>query len=708
MGVLVGRAASWVGRLVLGIGVAGAAAAAQIDINGPSGSVSFGQQVRVLPNGNIVVTDPNGFASGVGAVYLYRPDRTLISTLTGSAPNDRIGNFGVVVLGSGNFLVLSSSWNNGAIARVGAVTWVDGNLGLNGVVSPANSLIGTTQGDGSELKAIALANGNAAVHWAGWHKAGVRVGAVTWCGGSAACVGTVSAGNSLVGSVADDLNVVGLTPLSNGNFVVGAKNWTNASATNAGAVTWMDGSGRTVVGPVNATNSLVGTTTNDYVGEVVLGLSNGNYVVGSPDWDNGSTVDVGAATWADGSTAGPRRTGPVSTSNSLYGGSTANNAVGGKLMALTNGNYVVGSYNWNNNAGAATWADGTTGRTGTVTLFNSLIGSQSGDLIGAYMVPLSNGHYVVHSYSWHDGANANVGAVTWGNGNSGRIGTVSAANSLVGSNAGDNVGWNVTALANGHYVSCAPTWRNGTTSFAGAATWGNGNTAGPRTVGAVSAANSLTSGATDTFVCRGGVTALDDGNYVVNTPDWNNGLGAATWVDGGAEFSGTVSVLNSLRGTQSGDTENSDIVALRGGDWLMLSSLWTGSGSMNRGAITRVHGSFAGAITTNNSLVGGTASDQLGNGGATVFADGTYVVRSGLWDNGALGDAGAITIGEHGAPLIGTVTNTNSVRNGVQGAGAQNSVSYDAARKRIAVGRLFENKVTLFLLDGLFADGFEL
>ena len=49
---------------------------------------------------------------------------------------------------------------------------------------------------------------------------------------------------------------------------------------------------------------------------------------------------------------------------------------------------------------------------------------------------LSNGNYVVDSPYW----NGDRGAVTWGNGSTGISGTISAANSLVGSNPGDEVG----------------------------------------------------------------------------------------------------------------------------------------------------------------------------------------------------------------------------------------------------------------------------
>ena len=56
-----------------------------------------------------------------------------------------------------------------------------------------------------------------------------------------------------------------VTALSNGNYVVESPNWTNGAAANAGAVTWGSGAAG-VSGPVTATNSLVGSTANDGVG----------------------------------------------------------------------------------------------------------------------------------------------------------------------------------------------------------------------------------------------------------------------------------------------------------------------------------------------------------------------------------------------------------------------------------------------------------
>ncbi len=217
------------------------------------------------------------------------------------------------------------------------------------------------------------------------------------------------------------------------------------------------------------------------------------------------------------------------------------------MTALTNGNYVVASPSWSGKAGAATWGSGTGGTTGTISSSNSLIGS-SGDQVGlGGATALSNGNYVVVSPSW----NNNVGAVTWGSGTSGVTGTVSDTNSLVGTsggNSGDQVGsFGVTALSNGNYVVASPSWNNSQ----GAVTWGNGSNG---IVGTVSGLNSLLGTVAGDQMGESGITALGNGNYVVSSPSWNGGRGAATWGNGGT--GATLDGLNAI------DPQNSLIGAV--------------------------------------------------------------------------------------------------------------------------------------------------
>jgi hypothetical protein len=173
------------------------------------------------------------------------------------------------------------------------------------------------------------------------------------------------------------------------------------------------------------------------------------------------------------------------------------------VTPLSNGNYVVSSPNWDNGsvaiAGAVTWGNGTGGVSGAVSALNSLVGSTADDEVGSWGVtPLSNGNYVVGSPYWDNGAVMDAGAVTWGNGTGGVSGVVSALNSLVGSTVGDSVGYGcylsmgciegVTPLSNGSYGVKSPTWDNGAVTDSGAVTWGNGESG---TIGPITADNSV-------------------------------------------------------------------------------------------------------------------------------------------------------------------------------------------------------------------------
>ena len=163
-------------------------------------------------------------------------------------------------------------------------------------------------------------------------------------------------------------------------------------------------------------------------GDTVLPLSTGNVVITSPFDDLGGT-DAGAVYLFNGSTGAL-----IST----LVGSRANDTVGdGGATALSNGNFVIRSVLWDNgaatNAGAVTFGSGTTGVSGSVSAVNSLVGSQSNDSVGnGGVTALTNGNYVVGSVAWDNGANADAGAVTFGNGTTGVSGTINDTNSAVG------------------------------------------------------------------------------------------------------------------------------------------------------------------------------------------------------------------------------------------------------------------------------------
>ena len=435
----------------------------------------------------------NGGASSAGAVSWDRGTAALIgvvsssNSLVGSTANDRVGK-SIKVLSDGSYIVVSTYWSNGATATAGALTWANGTTNRTGAVSSSNSLVGASTndavGDGGIFE---LGNGNYVVSSPNWNNGTTaRVGAVTWIDGTAGFIGVVSAANSLIGSSPLDMlgnggsYSPGVVKLTNGNYVVVSPSWNDGTVTGVGAVTWVNGT-TGLVGVVSSSNSLVGSSENDSVGSGffspgVISLSNGNYVVASPLWNSGTATHAGAATWSSG-TAGI--TGVVSSANSLVG-SAIEDMVGLQNYALSNGNYVVASITWQNGtetaAGAATWGSGTAGVRGVVSSANSLVGSSANDQVGSQITRLTNGNYVVSSTYWSNGDQTSAGAVTWGSGTAGVTGVVSSTNSLVGVTAGDSIGGVVTALSTGNYVVGSRLWSNGTMPAAGAVAWVSGTT----------------------------------------------------------------------------------------------------------------------------------------------------------------------------------------------------------------------------------------
>ena len=638
--------------------------------------------VKTLSTGNYLVRSPNwinGAATNAGAVTFgsgltgVAGAVSAANSLVGSSTNDNIGDT-VQYLANGSYLVKSSfSWDNGAATNAGAVTFGSGSTGVSGVVSAANSLVGTSSNDNVGSGVTELTNGNYVVQSPFWSNGTVAaVGAVTFASGKTGISGSVSAGNSLVGSTAND-RVGSVTALTNGNYVVSSGNWDNGGATNAGAVTWVDGSNgypmneSSAAAVVSTGNSLYGTTTGDSVGSSgATALANGNYVVSSTFWNF-----VGAATWGSG-TSGV--SGAVSAANSLVGsqGDCCNgDRIGnGGITTLANGNYLVLSPLWDNggtgNAGAVTWGNGLGGTVGTVSSGNSLVGTSFNEKLGEFssnVRELTSGNYLVLNGKWSNAGNANAGAVTFGSGTSGVSGTISTGNSLVGTAASDRIGWDgVILLSNGNYVVRSSLW-DGAAADVGAVTFGNGATG---TVGAVSSSNSLVGSTANDQVGSGTFTVLSSDNYLVRTPNWDNGAatnaGAVSFGSGTSGVSGVISATNSLVGSSANDQIGSNVTLLSNGNYLVSASSWDNGGITNVGEVTFGSGTagVAGVVSAANSLVGTTANDQVG-GSITVLSNGNYVVRSHLWDNAGVVDAGAVTFGNGTTGILGTVSAANSL-----------------------------------------------
>ncbi len=646
-----------------------------IDPN-PAPGNQFGASVVPLATGNVVITSPFDDAGGedAGAVYLFN-GRTgeLISTLRGSQANDHVGSAGVMPLSNGNFVVFSPDWDHAAVVDASAVTWGSGINGVHGSVSKSNSLVGSKTNDMLGLPAkvpfnasrgiIALSNGNYVIASPKWDNGeAVDAGAVTFGDGTTGTSGEVSEANSLIGTIAgDEVGNYGIVPLSNGNYVVSSPDWNS----DLGAATF--GSGTTgISGPINSSNSLVGTLVGDRVSSNdVVALANGNYVVCSANWQNGSNPKAGAVTFADGDIGA---FGNVTATNSLVGTQTNDRVGNGGAVALPSGNYVVRSDGWKNGqeigAGAATFGSGLHGIVGEITPENSLVGL-SNDFVGRRgIVVLANGNYVVLSYG-------DTGAVTFGNGLTGISGIISATNSLVGSSPLDDVGF-VIPLKNGDYLVGSPDWDNGDIANVGAVTFGDGNNG---VSGIVSAANSLIGTTANDHVGRGRITELTNGNYLIGSVFWDNGglpdVGAITFVDGVKGLTGIVGPENSLVGSRANDQVGRHI-ALSNGAYVAGNLFWDSTEATDAGAVTIGDGmtGTVGLVDDANGFVGSTEGDQVGgvggNLGIIALPNGNFLVQSPGWDHGSTVDAGAVTLGSTSAMFQVHVSEANSLIGSMQ------------------------------------------
>jgi hypothetical protein len=766
---------------------------AQVIVNGPAGSGAFGTKVFALPNRNFVVTDPSysipGGAQNVGAAHLYSEDGRLISSLTGSATNDTVGQDVVVLPVNGNFLVLSFSWS----ALKGAVTWCSAQTGCQGQVSAANSLVGTATDNlvGSPNQVVALTNGNYVVGTIGYDDGATQnVGALAWGSGTSGVRGEIGIANALIGSSTNDRVGENVLALSNGNYVLKTIFWDDVTnnIVDAGAVTFVNGA-TGATGVVSVANSFTTGQSNPSSNPInLVALGNGNYLIGMPRW-NGTR---GAVTLADGTSV---TTGSPNASRSLVG-IAPGDAVGGldRITVLANDNYVVRSPNWNQNRGAVTFGSGTLGVVGPISAANSLVGTATTHQVGSRVVPLVNGNYVVASGGWDNGTTTNAGAITFGSGTGGVIGEVSATNSLVGVTESDTLGqedrsvtplsgggyvvscqncdidgvvnsgavvvapssgisgalsganslrggigalgtsnrFSVTALSDGNAAFVNATWRTATANTVGAVTWlpATGIT------GVVDASNSFLGTTASDQVGGGGVIAVANGNYVISSPSWDNGavrnVGAVTLAQGGAPWLGTVSAANSLVGSTQDDFIGNRLHVLPNGNYVVLSNNWDNGTANRAGAITWGSGTMGvtGPITAANSWVGTRADDQLGLGTFRVFADSYWAASAEFWDAPGSGsnpvfNAGAVTlglplgpqVGQAGvfdpADLRGVLSTRNSAIGSVAGVASPVNIAYDylpsdtPQARTLIVGMPRQNRVVLQSYDGFFRDGFE-
>jgi hypothetical protein len=625
--------------------------------------------VLALPNGNFVIFSPqwrSGAKVDVGAVT-WGHGVTGVSgvvsasnSLVGSNQYDKVGSEKAKVVGLSNYVVMSRHFQSVGSGK-GAATWCNGNTGRIGYISSANSLVGGRENEtvgGFSAGLQVLPNRNYLVF------TGNRVGnAITWGNGESGAHGLVSSLNSLTGdswTSSIPSSPEGVVVLANGNYVVVSPGWDRGSWVDAGAVTW-GSADYGVTGQISPMNSLVGTRAYQNVAvSGVVALANGNYLVRSPTW----------ITWCDGTTP---RTGELLESDSMVG---YINGVSGIIVTLPNGNFLVADPEADTDpllgvgtaAGAVTWFDGSKANAGVFDPANALVGEMF-DRLGSKIEVLSNGNYIV--------IGPRRATCTWGHASVGVRGVVSQQNSLVCPALYTNT-HEAFPLANGNYVVVTSGMRlDVNNDQIGSVTWCNGTTG---RIGSVTASNSLLGGQSYDEIGNAGVIPLTNGNYVVLSSLWKNSsghkVGAATWCRGDGETSGIVSAANSLIGSILGDSEFINGVALPNGNYLVVRPMWDRGDSENHGAVTWCPGNaaFPHIVSVSNSLIG-SFKQNLGKilpfesiPPIRILADGDYVVRSPSWSGIGMHFHGALTWGSSTHGVSGDISTANSIIGPYQGS----------------------------------------
>jgi filamentous hemagglutinin family protein len=633
-------------------------------------TTGFGSTVYDVSNTNVLVLSPNQNAVGSGAGYVFQRNGTLVSALrdTGGVANWH-------VLGSDKYLVANTGANNG----LGAVSYFNALTStVNGRMSASNSLVG----DGSFGKGFGnlfdLGGGyygaTIRTDMTGLNSFILQKGAWNFfkadATGTNLATGTVSAANSLVGSTAgtapatdpnpssygntwvastrgdsigffasDDLrdshNTADLEPyisrtltsLGNGNWIMGSPQWSG----NKGGVTFISPTridSGALVGAFGASNSLVGITNGDNygltmrqdgragAGVVQIGASSSSNYILTLDAARTKIVPI------DQNAATNGVSGVVSSSNALL----VSEGVDG-ITQLSSGDLVLTNSAWSSNKGyvrvvpyAGNFYSTFTGTLSSVSSSNSLIGSQSGDLVGASITETGGGYFLAKStYNrsftrWTNSASTtSLGALTYMSAASPVTGVLSAANSLLGRS--------------------------------------NANAAGG-------------------VYAVGGVRVLSDGSYVVLGTDvaMSNGTGFAAY---GAAGSGVVGIAgpgansiglydttqySGLRTTQYGGPVVTD---LGGGAWVISSpwlnpsaNNWSGDPYVVWGSRTNIP---SGQVTTANTF----ALQNPGSANFGSLGNGRFVV--GIPNYGANATEGAVTVIDANSSTIPTLTSANAL-----------------------------------------------
>lgn len=245
----------------------------------------FGQKIIPLKNNNYVISTPiesnNGLSAAGSIVLVDGLTGTQIGNkIFGDNVSDYIGNTGILALDNGNFVVTSASDNVAGIEDAGSIMLINGTTGAQ----IGASIYGDDDYDNYGLRSAALPNNFVIISNPNNDDQGVQnAGSVILLNGNNGDI----VEEKTTGNFTSDQFGEGLTVLSNGNYVITSRYYTNGSNIAAGIAMLFDGTTHQQIG-----DSLIGGH-YDQFGTNILALQNGNYLMSSQFYDHEGTQNVG-------------------------------------------------------------------------------------------------------------------------------------------------------------------------------------------------------------------------------------------------------------------------------------------------------------------------------------------------------------------------------------------------------------------------------
>lgn len=495
---------------------------------------------------------------------------------------------------------------------------------------------------------------------------------------------------SFYGDEAYDLIGDTLIPLENSNLVI-ASNQDNANSnSDAGVVMLINGETGEQIG-----SSMTGDQSNDRLGEVVVALSNGNFVIASRnDSDSVNNVNkAGSIRLINGSTG-------AQIGSTIYGDNAFDN-FGDRVTALPNGNFVVISVNADisdgmggfiSGVGSVALVDGTTG----ALIGTPITGDHPGDTLGRSGVhALANGHYTISS-SWDDvddgmgGLLTDAGSVILVNGTTG-----AAITTMTGDNANDQFGsQGVMSLTNDEFMVTSNYDDVAGNADAGSVKFFNANT------GAQIGVTLHGSSANDYFGL-GNRFQMSNGNIVITSRLYNLGATQTGKVDliNGSTKANIVTLSEVEADAQFG---LSGVRDLNNGNFVVVSDRKDNMGAADVGSIKIFNGTTG--IQVGSTVYGDNAGDRLGSSGVHVLENGYFVIASESDDVNGLTNAGSsmlfdgATGNQVGSTLAGANAHDNLGMNGI--TLLQGSDNYVIASSKVDHDSVTTDVGSVILVDG--------